>query len=82
MERRNSFEITSEILMLAKKGAKKSHIVYGANLNHAFLDNYLTQLEEQGLITRSKKKVVTTKKGLMFAQQYENLLQLQNNNVT
>ena len=78
MERRNNLEITAEILQLAEKGARKTHIAYGANLNHRFLDKYLDRLEAQDLITRNvaAKRVQTTEKGLRFAQQYRDLLQL------
>ena len=79
MERRNNWEICAEILRLAEKGAIKTHIAYGANLNHNFLEKYLRKLEEQKLITRSIKpgnKIRTTEKGLMVAQRYKNLFQL------
>jgi len=78
MERRNNLELTATILRIAENGAKKSHIVYAANLNHALLEHYLDKLEEQGLILRNVKlgkKVKTTEKGLLFIQQYGNLLQ-------
>ena len=78
MERRNNLEITAEILRLAEKGARKTHIAYGANLNHKFLEDYLSRLEEKNLIEMTKKRVKTTEKGLMFAQQYGSLLQLVN----
>ena len=79
MERRNNLQIINEILRIAEKGAKKTHIVYGAKLNFKFLNNYLEKLEEQGLITRNvepRNKIKTTKKGLMFAQKYQSLNQL------
>jgi len=78
MERRNNLEITAEILRIAERGIKKTHIVYRANMNHSFLEHYLDKLEEQGLITRNIKpgnKVKTTRKGLLFIQQYRNLSQ-------
>jgi len=81
MERRNNLEITAEILQIAEKGAKKTHIVYGANLNHKYLEHYLTKLEEQELITRNVEpgnKIKTTKKGLLFTQQYKTLTQFIN----
>jgi len=79
MERRNSMEITAEILQIAERGMKKSHVAYKAKLNYVFLEHYLDKLEEQGLIKRNVKpgrRVVTTEKGLLFIQQYRNLLQL------
>ena len=78
MERRNNLDITAEILRIAEQGAKKTHIAYGANLNHKYLENYLDKLEKQEFIIRKDpgKKVKTTKKGLAFVQQYRTLLQL------
>ncbi|MFQ6095913.1 MAG: winged helix-turn-helix domain-containing protein, partial [Candidatus Bathyarchaeia archaeon] len=74
-----NLEITAEILRIAEKGAKKTHIVYEANLNFAFLKHYLDNLEERGLITRnveSGNMVKTTQKGLLFLQRYGGLLNL------
>jgi len=79
MDRRNNLDIFAEILRLAEKGARKSHIVYAANLNHASLERYLNSLEEQGLIARNVKvgkQVRTTEKGLLFVQQYKDLLKI------
>ena len=79
MKRRNSFQIMSEILRIAEKGANKTHIVYGTNLNFKLLDQYLEKLEEDGLITTNvepRNKIKTTEKGLMFTQKYQNLYQL------
>jgi predicted transcriptional regulator len=79
MERRDRLEIVAEILRVAMKGAKKTHIVYKANLNHAILGDYLDRLEEQGLITskiQPGNKVKTTQKGHQFIQKYMSLTQL------
>jgi predicted transcriptional regulator len=76
MERRNRLEITAEILRIARKGVKKTHLVYKANLNHAILKEYLEKLEEQGLIARNidiEKKIRTTEKGNQFVERYMNL---------
>ena len=78
MKRRNNFQIFSEILQIAEKGANKTHIVYGANLNFKLLDQYLEKLEEDGLITthvEPRNKIKTTEKGLLFIQKYQTLHQ-------
>ena len=78
MKRRNSFQIMSEILQIAEKGTNKTHIVYGANLNFKLLDQYLVELEEDGLITTNVEpgnKIKTTERGLMFNQKYQRLHQ-------
>mgnify|MGYP001144110336 CR=1 FL=1 len=51
VRRRNNLEITADILRIAKDGAKKTQIVYGANLNFKLLHQYLDDLEKSGLIT-------------------------------
>ena len=74
MKRRNSFEITAEILRLAMKGAKKTHIVYGANLNFKLLDEYLERMEKSGLIKNHERGLIyTTDYGRMFLENFENL---------
>ncbi len=76
MERRDRVEITAEILRLARKGVKKTHLVYRANLNHAILELYLTKLEQQGLIARNfnpERRIQTTDKGNQFVERYTNL---------
>ena len=81
MERRNNLEIAAEILRIAEKGVKKTRIVYEANLNFKFLGKYLDKLEDQDLVSRNIQpgnKIKTTRKGLIVAQQYNNLLKLIN----
>jgi len=48
--RRNSNDIVADILRVAADGAKKTRIVYGANLNFKIIKNYLPRLIEQGFI--------------------------------
>jgi len=78
-QRRNSLEIIAEILRIARRGAKKTRIVYGANLNFKMLRGYLRKLEEAGLITVSKEEgciIKTTKKGHEFLQHFYGLKEL------
>jgi len=76
MERRDRLEITAEILRIAKKGVKKTHLVYRANLNHALLEEYLEKLEQQGLIAKNVdpgRRIKTTERGIQFVERYVNL---------
>ncbi len=76
MERRDRVEITAEILRLARRGVKKTHLVYRANLNHAILELYLSRMEQQGLIARNvlpERRIQTTDKGNQFVERYTNL---------
>ena len=49
-ERRGRLEIIADILSVAMKEAKKTEIVYRANLNFKRAGKYLLYLEEKGLI--------------------------------
>lgn len=74
--RRSRTEITAEILRIAKGGARKTRIVYGANINFRLLDEYLKRLEKAGLIIIESGKVnmiKTTDKGIEYLRRYENL---------
>jgi len=74
--RRSHIEISADILRIAKAGARKTRIVYGANLNFKLLNEYLDKLERAGLIARELGKteiIRTTEKGRKYLQQYESL---------
>lgn len=75
-QRRSNIEIVAEILRIAKKGAKKTRIVYGANLNFKMLGEYLAKLEKAGLVVRSQNNgglIKTTEKGKEYLQQFYGL---------
>jgi len=73
--KRNGIEICADILMVAKKGAKKSHIVYKANLNFKLLNKYLDQLRNSDLIVKSTKNNLfkTTEKGIEYLNHFREL---------
>jgi predicted transcriptional regulator len=74
--RRSRIEIIAEILRIAKGGARKTRIVYGANINFRLLDEYLKKLERAGLIVEETGKnsiIRTTEKGIEYLRQYKNL---------
>lgn len=75
-QRRSNLEIVAEILRTAKKGAKKTRIVYGANLNFKMLNEYLAKLEAAGLIRRSENNgglIETTDKGKEYLEWFRGL---------
>ena len=53
--RRNDLDICADILRVAKKGAKKTQIVYKANLNFKIVKKYLKRLLENGLLDSSER---------------------------
>jgi predicted transcriptional regulator len=59
-------DITIAILRIAMDGAKKTQIVYGANLNSTIANKYLSRLEEKQLIEQKGNLFVTTDKGRMY----------------
>jgi predicted transcriptional regulator len=75
MKKRDSMDISADILRLATRGAIKTRIVYGANLNFKIVEGYLSRLTNLGLIENrdSRRRYQTTEKGLSFIQRYEEL---------
>ena len=70
-ERRSKLEIMVDILSVARKGAKKTAIVYTANLNFKRLDRYIPYLEDRGLIEKLDSQYTTTEKGEEFLREYQ-----------
>jgi predicted transcriptional regulator len=74
-QRRSNLEIVAEILKIARKGVKKTRIVYGANLNFKMLGGYLEKLEKAGLIEEKNGKgtIKTSEKGKQYLEQFVSL---------
>jgi len=68
MKYRSRTEIASRILESAIGGTTKTKIMYKAFLSYAQLKEYLTVLEENGLLAYDKSEQIyrTTQKGLHF----------------
>lgn len=69
--RRNNLDICADILQVAQPGARKTQIVYKANLNFMIVKKYLRNLIENGFIEKFDKLYYTTKKGVNFIESYE-----------
>jgi len=74
MARRNDLDICAEILQVARAGAKKTQIVYQANLNFKIVEKYLKRLTDGGLLQSKDRYFFTTRKGTTFLEQYRELL--------
>lgn len=75
MNRRNDLDICADILQVSQGGAKKTHIVYGANLNFNIVKKYLQRLIENGFLSKTEgPSFVTTEKGYRFLEQYRTLV--------
>jgi predicted transcriptional regulator len=78
-KKRSDIEILADILKVALTGAKKSHIVYRANLNFEVVKKYLKRLMDADLITYSNaenRQFKTTTKGEEYLRQYRTLTSL------
>jgi len=73
--RRNDLDICADILKVSKTGAKKTHIVYRANLNFKIVKKYLSRLIENDFLNHGPDSgiYVTTGKGSEFLEQYARL---------
>lgn len=74
MSRRNNLDICADILQIARRGAKKTEIVYGANLNFKVVEGYLRNLISEGLIQKLDRFFTTTPKGNQFVEQYRSMI--------
>ncbi|RZN42971.1 MAG: hypothetical protein EFT35_01345 [Methanophagales archaeon ANME-1-THS] len=72
-ERRGKLEIIADILSATLKGAKKTELVYKANINFTRIERYLTYLMEIGLIEQIHGEYRITEKGREFLRDYQNV---------
>ena len=74
--KRSDMEISAAILQVARNGAKKSHIVYKANLNFKIGKKYLDRLINSGLLMGPNGKgrfFRTTEKGVDYIKYFQGL---------
>ncbi len=69
--RRNDIDICADILKVARSGAKKTHLVYKANLNFEIVKKYLSRLSENRLISSENGHYITTEEGVKFLDTYQ-----------
>lgn len=74
--RRNDLDICADILKIAQTGAKKTQIVYQANLNFKIVKKYLDRLIDNGLLLNQDEArfYMTTHRGTDFLEQYRELI--------
>lgn len=63
VRRRSRIDIICDILQRARRGAKKTQMVYGCNLNFKIFKQYAKDLRERGLLEERNGIVQTTLKG-------------------
>ncbi len=72
--RRNDLDICADILNVAKSGARKTQIVYQANLNFKIVKRYLERLTNGGMLDSEESRFYTTEKGVDFIDNYRALI--------
>ena len=75
--RRNDIDICADMLRVADGGARKTHIVHGANLNFKIVNRYLDRLVGNGLLVFKDPYYVVTERGNRFVRRYEELMLVQ-----
>ena len=63
---RKKIQIITDILSVTKDGAKKTHIMYQANLSFKLMNQYLSKVINLGLLTQINDEYFTTPKGMRF----------------
>ncbi|UCH70542.1 MAG: hypothetical protein JSV29_00735 [Candidatus Bathyarchaeota archaeon] len=73
---RNSLEIVRDMLSAASEKAKKTRIMYRANLSYRLMEKYLNTILESGLVECDDDSCyMVTWRGKEFLQMYEDYLE-------
>ena len=72
--KRNNLDICADILKISRGGARKTHLVYKANLNFKIVKGYLTHLIDNDLLENDGEMFYLTTKGSRFIEQYDSLV--------
>jgi predicted transcriptional regulator len=85
LKRRDKLVIMADIARIAKNGALKTQIMYKANLSFTQLNEYLSLMTELELLEKhaqgSKEVYKATKKGVLFLEKTQEVMQLLNENI-
>lgn len=70
---RRKLDIIADMLLVAGNGAKKTQIMYQANLSYRLLTKYLEEIRKAYLISfeRKQRRYVLTSKGQQFLEVYK-----------
>jgi predicted transcriptional regulator len=71
--KRNNLDICADILRVSRGGAKKTHLVYKANLNFNIVKKYISGLTESGLLEKNGERFYVTDEGKLFIDRYDKL---------
>jgi predicted transcriptional regulator len=68
---RDRVRIIADILKVAREGAKKTKIMYIANLSYSLLEKYLRETTAMGFLSHDDSAYQVTEKGLVFLEKYD-----------
>jgi len=70
---RRKLDIIADMLHVASQGAKKTQIMYQANLSYRLLTKYLAEVSKACLVSfeRKRRRYVLTSKGKQFLEVYK-----------
>jgi predicted transcriptional regulator len=75
-KRRGSIAMIVDILSVAREKAKKTQIVYKANLDFRMVEEYFPHLMDKGLIENIGGEYKTTEKGEEFLTDYQEMKEM------
>jgi predicted transcriptional regulator len=67
---RDGLGIIADVLRVAGRGAKKTRIMYVANLSHELLEKYLGMTVHSGFLRLNSDGYEVTEKGQVFLEKY------------
>ena len=70
VRKRSDIDIMANILSEARRGARKTRIMYRCNLSHRQLEAYLELLLDMGFLESNSNSFGTTTKGRKFLDAY------------
>lgn len=74
MMKRNNLDICADILKVSRGGARKTHLVYRANLNFKIVKKYLDHLVDREFLDSDGGMFYLTEKGSQFIERYDSLI--------
>ena len=72
--KRNNLDICADILKVSRGGARKTHLVYRANLNFKIVKRYLADLMDSEFLESDGDMFYLTEKGSQFIERYDSLM--------
>lgn len=78
--KRSRLETIYTILTLSRRGIRKTHIMYRANLSHQQLVKYLEVLTTKNLLAEREGSFITTVQGVAFIEKFQEIQTIMDEN--